>query len=66
MYADIIKEATGCSDTEAAEIEEIMRSEIFHSTLDWQTRAELMEAARLALAVLRLQDSEGTHPMPPG
>ena len=30
-----------------------MRNVIFHSTLDWQTREELEDAARLAVEILR-------------
>jgi hypothetical protein len=52
-YREIIKQATGCTDAEAVEIENVMRDVIFHSTLDWQTRWELEEAARLALEVIR-------------
>jgi hypothetical protein len=52
-YDKIIIEATGCSASEAEGIEEIMRNLIFHSTLDWQTRLALEQAARLAHALLR-------------
>ncbi len=33
-------------------IEEIMRNDIFHSTLDWQTRTELRRGARQAAELL--------------
>jgi hypothetical protein len=52
-YRDIIKQATGCSESQALEIEDCMRNVIFHSTLDWQSRAELEEAARVAVEVIR-------------
>ncbi len=52
-YIDIIIHAAGCSASEAEEIEELMRGVIFHSTLDWQTRDELEEAARLAYAAIQ-------------
>jgi hypothetical protein len=52
-YRDIIKRATGCTDPQAAELEDVMRNVIFQSTLDWQTRDELEEAARLGLEILR-------------
>ena len=55
MYSDIIKEATGCDDSEAEVIEDFMRDIIFHSTLDWQTKQELADAARLAQETLRFQ-----------
>ena len=52
-YRELIKRATGCTDTEAAQIEDVMRHDIFHSTLDWQTREELEEAARAAFNLIR-------------
>jgi hypothetical protein len=51
-------EATGCSAAEADRIEDIMRDDIFHSTLDWQTRPELEEAARLAVLILDQLDRD--------
>lgn len=47
IYAKMIIAATGCEDSEADRIEEIMRDVIFHSTLDWQTKEQLEEAAKL-------------------
>jgi hypothetical protein len=53
MYRDLIREATGeTSEHKLAEIEDVMRHDIFHSTLDWQTRKQLIDAAREANAVL--------------
>lgn len=52
-YREIIRQATGCDSARAAEVEDVMRNVIFHSTLDWQTREELEDAARLALEVIR-------------
>lgn len=49
----LIKLATGATPVELAQIENIMRTEIFHSTLDWQTREQLVDAARQAFARLR-------------
>jgi len=52
-YAWIISEATGIVDPEAlAAIEDCMRHDIFHSTLDWQSRSLLRKAARIAAAAL--------------
>ena len=52
-YALTISEATGVTDpAELASIEEVMRQDIFHSTLDWQTKAQLQEAAREAVEML--------------
>ena len=53
MYAEMIRKATDCKVSEIVEIEEIMRDDIFHSTLDWQTQEELSDAARLACKALR-------------
>ena len=52
-YREIIMQATGCTAAQAAGIEDVMRNAIFHSTLDWQTREELEDAARLAVEVIR-------------
>lgn len=52
FYRDRIKRATGARDEDLPEIEQIMRSIIFHSTLDWQTTAEFDEGAKDAYAVL--------------
>ncbi len=52
-YREIIRQATGCNEVRAAEIEDVMRNVIFHSTLDWQTRKELEEAARMAAEILQ-------------
>jgi hypothetical protein len=53
LYRDIIAGATGETDPVVLrELEEVMRRDIFHSTLDWQTREELEEAARLAVRIL--------------
>ncbi len=52
LYLQIIAEAVpGLTRTEYREIENIMRQDIFHSTLDWQTKAQLQEAAALARSV---------------
>jgi hypothetical protein len=54
-YAKTISEATGVTDPEdLAEIEDTMRHDIFHSTLDWQTRAQLMRGAREAWEVVQV------------
>ena len=56
-YRDIIKRATGCTDAQAAQVEDVMRKVIFHSTLDWQSREELEDAARLGLEIIRQEAS---------
>lgn len=48
-YAASINRATGVTDPELlAEIEDTMRNDIFHSTLDWQTPAQFAKGAREA------------------
>lgn len=54
-YQELIREATGVMDVEHLErMEDIMRNVIFRSTLDWQSREQLEEAAREALQILTL------------
>ena len=48
-YSRIITEATGVTDTRMlAEIEQSMRDDVFHSTLDWQDRGTLINGAQEA------------------
>ncbi len=51
-YREAIIEDTGCNPDDAVMIEYIMRDHIFHSTLDWQNRAQLRRAARQAVKIL--------------
>ena len=51
-YTKDIVEALDCKKSDAVMIEYIMREEIFHSTLDWQTEAEFNRAARKAAKML--------------
>lgn len=54
-YDATISEATGVTDPEdLADIEDSMRHDIFHSTLDWQTKAQLMRGAREAWELVQL------------
>ena len=48
----LIQDATHAPASDLAQIENIMREDIFHSTLDWQTREQLGAAARQAFALL--------------
>ena len=52
-YTSIIFDATNCAAMEIPLIEDIMRNDIFHSTLDWQTEEQLTDAARQAFCVIR-------------
>jgi len=47
-YEMMIQEATGAPPEILAILERIMRDEIFHSTLDWQTSRQFNTAARKA------------------
>ena len=49
----LIQRATGAPVGDLALVENIMRDDIFHSTLDWQTREQLTDAARQAFALLQ-------------
>ena len=53
-YQEIIQEATNETDLKVIQqIEDIMRDDIFHSTLDWQTREQLIAAAIQAKGIRR-------------
>jgi hypothetical protein len=54
FYEKIIVESTGATHDEAVAIEDIMRNDIFHSTLDWQTKAQLKKAAKEAQEIYKL------------
>lgn len=49
----LIQGVTGAPARDLALVENIMRDDIFHSTLDWQTREQLTAAAREAFALLQ-------------
>jgi hypothetical protein len=51
-YEDAIIEDTCCCRADAAMIEDIMRDEVFHGTLDWQTAAQFRQGARRAAKIL--------------
>lgn len=52
-YHAIIQEATGAPRHLLGLLENILRQEVFHSTLDWQTRAEFDRGARRAYSLYR-------------
>ncbi len=52
-YDEMIVEDTGCSPADAVMVEYIIREEIFHSTLDWQTRTQFRKAAKKAAKMLQ-------------
>lgn len=47
-YAPLIAAATGAPQSRLVLLENLMRDEIFHSTLDWQSTEELASGARKA------------------
>jgi len=58
MYTKIITAATGEADpAKIARMEDYMRNVIFHSTLDWQTAAQLKRAAKTAARELPMLDA---------
>lgn len=59
-YNDLIVAATGASPHEITTVEVIMREDVFHSTLDWQTAEEFAEGARQAYALF-LSDRHYYH-----
>lgn len=64
-YAWSISQATGVTDPETlAEIEDSMRHDIFHSTLDWQTSAQFDKGAREAWELVQFfRSPEGIEMM---
>jgi hypothetical protein len=53
-YAASISRATGVADpADLAEIEETMRHDVFHSTLDWIAPADFARGARDAWAIVQ-------------
>ncbi len=59
VYQDMILEDTNCSPSDSIMVENIMREEIFHSTLDWQTREQFREGAEQAFE--RLQEDRDLY-----
>lgn len=47
----MIQQATGAADELLPVLERIMREDVFHSTLDWQTRSEFNRGAKKAHAI---------------
>lgn len=57
-YHTIITAATGITDTAMLKrIEDCMRQDIFHSTLDWQSARQLRVGARTAVDLLDAMDA---------
>jgi len=63
-YKESIIEVTGCNAEDAEEIEDYMRNIIFHSTLDWQTKAQFNKGAKDAYSdILWMRSPEGIEYM---
>lgn len=60
FYRQLIIETTGVNDKDAAYVEDIMREDIFHSTLDWQSRKVFTRGAREAVAMLKVYRDDPT------
>ena len=59
-YQTMIIEATKCSVDEVSEVEDIMRNDVLHSTLDWLTLKQFNKAAKEAYEVyLYMKSPEG-------
>ena len=52
-YEALIREATGAPEGKLALLESLMREEVFHSTLDWQSASQLAAGARQAYHLYR-------------
>ena len=52
-YQAMIQDATGAPEKLLPTLERIMRRDVFHSTLDWQSAAEFDRGARQAFALYR-------------
>ena len=57
-YEKMIVEDTGCAPEEVSMVEDIMRNEVFHSTLDWQSRAQWRKGAKEAYTILEANRPE--------
>ena len=53
QYHGLIVGYTGCSIDDVYEVEDIMRHDVVHSTLDWLTPEQFKRAAVTAYAVLK-------------
>ena len=62
-YSKLITEATGETDPQrVADIEESMRQDVFHSTLDWQAKDHLLWGAREAVKILAAMQKNPKKP----
>lgn len=64
-YEKNIMADTGCAESEVVLVEEIMRRDVLHSTLDWLTPDEFRRAALEAFAVFKMLHRPGHRLEPP-
>ena len=61
-YKEMIINATNCNPNDAEEIEDYMRNIYFHSTLDWQGKAQFNKGARESYRdILWMHSPEGVE-----
>ena len=58
FYKDLIIASTGCTSEEVVEIEDIMRHDVVHSTLDWLSKSQFKKAAKEAYEVYQFMQSD--------
>ena len=59
-YSELIIKATNCKENEVKQVEDIMRNDIVHSTLDWLSPKQFYKAAKEAYEVyLFIHSDEG-------
>ena len=64
FYQREIIQITGCKPEDAEEIEDYMRNIIFHSTLDWESKAQFNKGARESYRdILWMRSPEGVEYM---
>jgi len=64
FYQREIIQITGCKPEDAEGIEDYMRNIIFHSTLDWQSKAQFNKGARESYRdILWMRSPEGVEYM---
>lgn len=51
FYEQLITEDLCCTPEEAGIVEDLMRTQVFHSTLDWQSREQLRDGAKEAFEI---------------
>lgn len=57
-YQKSIIKILECSPEDAKQVEDLMRHEIFHSTLDWVSAKQFKRGAKQAFAVLKFSRTE--------